>query len=681
MSLFDELKRRRVFRLIAAYVVFAWVIIQVVTAIEEPLNLPDWFDTAVIVLLGLGFPIAIIMSWVYEVTPDGVVREDESGRRLAQIDYGKIALGAVLMLGAFMVGNYLNVQTDRPDRSRSDMQVFEISIPARANRIDSDQRRTTLTPDGRRILFVASVDNQRQIFARAMDSLDARPISGTEGTDLHFAVAPAGDFVAFSSVQDTRLQKVSIDGGIPTPLYDADRRIDHITWGDSGTIVFTETARRGLMKVSAGGGDAVEFVVPSGDNIYKHPSFVPGTDWLAFSVGGRGKSQSYTEPIGFVSLDGEVRMTSLYGSSPRVLHDGWLLYFHRNTVWSVRLDLDDLRVVGDPFPLVEDVYYLRFGHYDISDEGSLVYVRDSALGNMSLVWVNRDGSEEPTSLPQARYSFPTVSPDGDTIAVVEETPYGSDLWTHSLIRRESTRRTFDEHRESVSVWSPDGTQLYFESGSLYDLFRIRLNGNGTVEQLTDTPDGRFPASVLADGRILIDEVFGSRADGNNVGILDPDGDGEIQYLMQSNDIESHPKISPDGKMISYVSNRSGDLEVYVQRYPIDDGGWTRVSNSGDNWSPQWGADSRELYYWDRDDALMYSAAIDNSEELTSTLPVPLFDTDTYAWEDINNYDYDKTRGKFLMVKKPRPGSTDDEIILIQNWQTLLNDASAQIDGQ
>ena len=75
MSLFEELKRRRVLRLVAAYVVVAWVLIQVVTAIEEPLNLPAWFDTAVIVLLGIGFPIAIIMSWVYDVTPDGVVRE------------------------------------------------------------------------------------------------------------------------------------------------------------------------------------------------------------------------------------------------------------------------------------------------------------------------------------------------------------------------------------------------------------------------------------------------------------------------------------------------------------------------------------------------------------------------------------------------------------------------------
>ena len=104
MSFLNEIKRRKVFRLAAAYIVIAWVIIQVVTSIEEPLQLPDWFDTAVIVLLGLGFPIAVMLSWAYDVTPEGVVREDTGERAPAplQFDYGKVALGVVLLLGGFV---------------------------------------------------------------------------------------------------------------------------------------------------------------------------------------------------------------------------------------------------------------------------------------------------------------------------------------------------------------------------------------------------------------------------------------------------------------------------------------------------------------------------------------------------------------------------------------------------
>ena len=71
-KLFDELKRRKVFRVALVYAVVAWLLIQIVGAIANPLSLPDWFDTAVIVLLGIGFPIAIILAWAYEVTPDGI---------------------------------------------------------------------------------------------------------------------------------------------------------------------------------------------------------------------------------------------------------------------------------------------------------------------------------------------------------------------------------------------------------------------------------------------------------------------------------------------------------------------------------------------------------------------------------------------------------------------------------
>ena len=63
MSFLSELRRRNVFRVAAVYGVVAWLLIQIVATVEEPLGLPDWFDTAVIVLLAVGFPIAIILSW------------------------------------------------------------------------------------------------------------------------------------------------------------------------------------------------------------------------------------------------------------------------------------------------------------------------------------------------------------------------------------------------------------------------------------------------------------------------------------------------------------------------------------------------------------------------------------------------------------------------------------------
>jgi TolB-like protein len=97
-----ELRRRNVFRVAAAYLVVGWLILQVITAITDPLGLPDWTDALVIVLLGIAFPIALILAWAFEVTPEGVkltvaVPEDESiaGQTGRKLDY---AIGAGILL-------------------------------------------------------------------------------------------------------------------------------------------------------------------------------------------------------------------------------------------------------------------------------------------------------------------------------------------------------------------------------------------------------------------------------------------------------------------------------------------------------------------------------------------------------------------------------------------------------
>ncbi|HUG00736.1 MAG TPA: hypothetical protein VML95_02610 [Longimicrobiales bacterium] len=76
-KLYDELKRRNVVRVGVAYLVIGWVIVQVVDTIAEPLSLPSWFATVVIVLLGVGFPVALLLAWAFELTPEGIKRSDE----------------------------------------------------------------------------------------------------------------------------------------------------------------------------------------------------------------------------------------------------------------------------------------------------------------------------------------------------------------------------------------------------------------------------------------------------------------------------------------------------------------------------------------------------------------------------------------------------------------------------
>ena len=73
-GLWQELKRRNVIKVGIAYLIAAWVVAQVVGLVKEPLHLPPWFDTAVIVVLIIGFPFALIVAWAFERTPQGVRR-------------------------------------------------------------------------------------------------------------------------------------------------------------------------------------------------------------------------------------------------------------------------------------------------------------------------------------------------------------------------------------------------------------------------------------------------------------------------------------------------------------------------------------------------------------------------------------------------------------------------------
>jgi TolB-like protein len=73
----SELKRRNVFKVATTYAIAGWLIIQIVTAIDQPLSLPGWFATTIIVVVFIGFPIALIIAWAFELTPEEGIKKSE----------------------------------------------------------------------------------------------------------------------------------------------------------------------------------------------------------------------------------------------------------------------------------------------------------------------------------------------------------------------------------------------------------------------------------------------------------------------------------------------------------------------------------------------------------------------------------------------------------------------------
>lgn len=138
MSFLGEIKRRKVFQVAAVYLVVSWLIMQVVDVVNEPLNLPDWFDTAVIVALAIGLPIALILAWAFDVTPDGVVKDQgghdavhSGGKRIEYVLIGLvvIALTWVIYRVEFDSGGVAGVQREGVLRNSIAVLPFENLSP------------------------------------------------------------------------------------------------------------------------------------------------------------------------------------------------------------------------------------------------------------------------------------------------------------------------------------------------------------------------------------------------------------------------------------------------------------------------------------------------------------------------------------------------------------------------
>ncbi|MFC1702815.1 hypothetical protein ACFL1J_08855 [Pseudomonadota bacterium] len=77
ISFLGELKQRKVLQVAVAYFVVTWIVIQVGDSTFEALNLPDWSGTLLVIFIMLGFPIALLLAWAYELTPDGIVKDPD----------------------------------------------------------------------------------------------------------------------------------------------------------------------------------------------------------------------------------------------------------------------------------------------------------------------------------------------------------------------------------------------------------------------------------------------------------------------------------------------------------------------------------------------------------------------------------------------------------------------------
>jgi Tol biopolymer transport system component len=328
-----------------------------------------------------------------------------------------------------------------------------------------------------------------------------------------------------------------------------------------------------------------------------------------------------------------------------------------------------LALAGAAVPLVEGVLQSSIGaaQYSISDTGSLVYIPgDVQSAQRRLVWVTRNGAEQPLALPARSYRGPRFSPDARRVAVsIEEQE--TQVWLCDLSRETLTRSTFTGNTSSIPVWTPDGKRIAFQSNmegpTTTNIYWQKVDGSGGLERLTTSQYPVVPISWSPDGQLLaFVEVHPNT--GWDIWVLQMT-DRKAQPFLRAPFNESVPRFSPDGRWLAYISNESGRYEVYVQPYPGPGGKWLISTEGGTE--PAWNSSGRELFY--RSGDKMMAVDIATHPSFTAGKPRVLFQGRYEPTPGTTpNYDVSPDGQRFLMLKPDeQEGSAPTQINVVLNW--------------
>jgi hypothetical protein len=386
-----------------------------------------------------------------------------------------------------------------------------------------------------------------------------------------------------------------------------------------------------------------------------------------------------TERVAVLDLQtGEQKIVVDGGQNPFYSATGHLVFARGTTLMAAPFDPAELAVTGEPVAVLPGVRHPGPGtaaDYALSATGTLVYVpggEEEAEVGRTMVWVDRNGRaiEPALSEPVLNARDPRVSPDGTRLVLTTGPFNDGDVWVYDLGGRPPIPlAVVSDNRHAI--WSPDSTEIAFArgGGATAVLYTTRADGSVLDPQplRPDGLNGGVPAVWSSAGELLFLNFRG----GGTPDILATAAaaQGEIRDIVATDDQEFAPALSPNGRWLAYVSNRTGAPEIWVKGY--SEGVPVRVSRNG-GYEPRWSADGRELFYIQAN--AMMAVPVDTGDEFSFGAPVQLFSEPYLASPSPFSRSYDVARdGRFLMIELPGggDGANPASIVVVENWTEEL----------
>jgi serine/threonine-protein kinase len=386
--------------------------------------------------------------------------------------------------------------------------------PTRTNQIFPYPTRTdvALSPDGTLLVFSARKDGRQQLYLHTQNRLESTPIAGTDNSNSPF-FSPDGQWLGFwtGAVDEGaigELKKVRLDGSPAVTLAKVPP-LRGTTWGSNDIVFATVEGEGRLWRMPAAGGMPETLTrLDSKDRIsHSLPHMLPDGRGVLYTIGTPASNFADGQVAVMSLATGETHVVLDHGVDARYVPSGHLVYVRDATLMAVPFDLKGLRTTGTPAAIVKGVMQAvrtnslsvsetGAAQFSVSDTGSLVYVPSAPVPELlvSLVWVSRDGTVKPTTVPRGPHGGPRLSPDGKRALLYT---LGRGIFIHDFARGGLTQVT---PNGVWPTWIPDGKQITTNEPSGFVSTSIE---GGVTDHFAVPPGTKTAGSWSPDGQTLL----------------------------------------------------------------------------------------------------------------------------------------------------------------------------------
>lgn len=601
--------------------------------------------------------VALQLAAITETSGQPGTRSTTHAGPAASFAWAGAIVATALVTAAFTM--WLGGPTVAPP-SRVELQI---TPPAETSfTYNSETVRFAVSPDGQRLAFIASgPGSNRRVWMRALSSIEAEPVAGTENVNSVFW-SPDGGSIALV-VGDT-LKRLELASGSAVTICKVPNQIGlSATWGRNGDILFATIEGGAIFRVHTSGGEAAVLVKPdtAKDEVrVAFPSFLPdGNHYLYLA---RYSTGSANLMLGEIGKDPRVIMPT--ESNAQFVEPGTLVFAKGGALVGQAFNPATAQVSGDPFTIAETVRFFlstSAADFSVSPNGTVVF--QSHDDRSRLAWIDRTGREVGTAGSPGKYLQLNITRDGRTALASRTLPSTGtfDIWSLDLDRGTETRLTLDDaFTEIEGALTPAGDAMIYAAARGRALRLMRRDMRTGRDELL-LPQGirmQGVPDISPDGRLLAFEER-TAAGGFNLWTLPLTGVTTPTLVRESRFSENLFRFAQDGDHYAFVSNESGRSEVYVAR--LSGGPKTMVSTGGAV-DVRWSRDGREIFYVSSDLRMM-SVPVRTTPTLELGKPATLFAVANRHWVGFDA----SPDGKRFLIITPEVVANEEPLTAIQNW--------------